>query len=90
MAGIILPTVITEPPLYAGLIWNSNDIIQLKAALASGVLMVVYAGPPQRSVTYQSMAAMEALLARMIRDVFGSSRSTLARVRKGFRDADEE
>lgn len=73
-------------PPVVGTIWTSDDIVALKAAVASGVLMVSYAGPPQRSVTYQSLAEMRKLLAAMIADVFGVRRRRLARVRKGFRD----
>lgn len=68
--------------------WTQADIDTLKAAVASGVLMVSYAGPPQRSVTYQSLDAMRSLLAEMIRDVNGSAVPSYRRVQvnKGFRD----
>lgn len=50
-------------------IWTQADIDRLKHALGSGVLTVTYAGPPERSITYQSLDAMRRLLAEMVRDV---------------------
>lgn len=69
--------------------WTQADLDSLRAALASGVLMVVYAGPPQRSVTYQSLDAMRALLAEMRRDVEGSTSFRRVKVRRGFRDGND-
>ncbi len=57
----------------AATIWTQTDIDTLKAAIAQGVLSVSYAGPPQRSITYQSLAEMRSLLAEMVRQVNGSS-----------------
>ncbi len=45
--------------------WTTAERDALKAAVASGVLQVRYDGPPARSVTYQSLAEMRALLAEM-------------------------
>lgn len=64
--------------------WTQTDIDKLRAAIASGVLTVRYDGPPARSVTYQSMSEMRALLAEMRADVSGAQRSRLAATRKGF------
>lgn len=69
-------------------IWQQSDINALKAACASGVLMVTYAGPPQRSVTYQSLPEMRKLLAEMVREVSGPARFRRVGTRKGFRDGD--
>ena len=67
--------------------WTEQDIQTLKAAIASGVLSVNYAGPPSRSVTYQSLDAMRSLLAEMRAEVSaanGRPRVTYARTSKGF------
>lgn len=67
--------------------WTQSDIDTLKAAIASGVLSVNYAGPPARSITYQSLEAMRSLLAEMRAEVnaaAGRPRYTLARTSKGF------
>ena len=65
-------------------VWTEGDIATLKKAIASGVLSVSYAGPPQRSITYQSLAEMRSLLAEMVGQVRG--RTTFRRVafKKGF------
>lgn len=69
-------------------IFTQEQIDELAAALASGVLSVEYAGPPARRVQYQSLAAMRDLLAAMIADVEGEdgSRPTyrFASHRRGF------
>ena len=49
--------------------WTQSDIDSLKAAVGSGILTVRYDGPPARTITYQSLAEMRALLAAMQRDV---------------------
>ena len=54
-------------------LWSQDDIDTLKAAVASGVLTVSYAGPPSRTITYQSLAEMRSLLAEMVADVAESS-----------------
>lgn len=68
--------------------WTQADIDTLKAAVASGVLSVRYAGPPAREITYQSLGEMRKLLAEMIADV-GAQAGTrpsfrLAGFKKGF------
>ena len=50
-------------------IWTQADIDSVKAALSSGVLSVSYAGPPARSVMYQSTGQLMSLLAAMVDDV---------------------
>jgi hypothetical protein len=68
--------------------WTQTDIEALEAAIASGVLSVNYAGPPQRSITYQSTDAMLKALAIMRRQVnSGAGATTFRRVQwsKGFR-----
>lgn len=65
-------------------IWTQADIDTLKAAVASGVLTVLYAGPPERSITYQSLGAMRALLAEMVKQVSGSPSFRRASFSKGF------
>lgn len=69
-------------------IWTQADIDALKAAVATGVQSVTYAGPPSRTVTYQSLAEMRKLLAEMVASVRGAAgtRTTyrLASSRKGF------
>lgn len=64
-------------------LWTQSDIDSLKAAVASGVLTVTYAGPPARSKTYQSLSEMRALLAEMVASVGGGPRYRLAATRKG-------
>jgi hypothetical protein len=61
-------------------IWQQSDIDSVKAALSSGTLSVTYAGPPARSVTYQSTAQLMALLASMVDDV-NTSAGTRTRYR---------
>jgi hypothetical protein len=65
--------------------WTQEEIDALKAAIASGVLTVSYAGPPQRSVTYQSLAEMRALLADMNRQVTEAPSYRRVQFNKGFR-----
>lgn len=69
--------------------WTQEDIDTLKAAIGGGVLSVSYAGPPARSITYQSLDAMRALLADMTRGVNAASPAAVtsrrAVVRSGFR-----
>jgi hypothetical protein len=50
-------------------LWTQADVDALKAAVASGVLTVSYAGPPARSITYQSTKEMRELLADMVAQV---------------------
>lgn len=64
--------------------WSQSDIDTLRAAVVSGVLTVTYAGPPARSITYQSLHDMRALLAEMNAEVSGSPRYRLAATSKGL------
>jgi len=64
--------------------WTQADIDKLKLAVASGVLTVKYAGPPEREVTYQSLGAMRALLAEMSRQVNGAPAFRHASFSSGF------
>ena len=64
--------------------WTQTDIDTLKVAVAQGILTVTYAGPPERSITYQSLSAMRALLAEMTAQVTGSPRYRLATTNKGL------
>lgn len=65
-------------------IWTQADIDNLKAAVREGALTVIYAGPPERSITYQSLAAMRSLLAEMVHDVNGTKSYRRAQFNKGF------
>lgn len=49
--------------------WTQADVAALRAAVASGVLRVIYHGPPMRSMEYQSLREMRALLSQMEQDV---------------------
>jgi hypothetical protein len=66
--------------------WTQADIQTLEAAIASGMLSVSYAGPPARSITYQSTDSMLKALALMKQSVGGGSATPyrLATTRKGF------
>lgn len=67
--------------------WSQTDIDTLKAAIASGVLSVSYAGPPARSVSYQSTESMLQALAVMQQEVSGAagrSNYRLGATRKGL------
>lgn len=64
--------------------WTQIDIDALKAAIATGVTSVSYAGPPARSVSYRSLAEMQAVLAMMERDVNASTPYRLVKTRKGL------
>lgn len=67
--------------------WSQADIDTLKAAVASGVLSVEYAGPPRRRIEYQSLSEMRKLLAEMTASVArqdGRPSYRLAATRKGF------
>lgn len=66
-------------------IWTQSDIDTLRAAIASGVLSVSYAGPPSRTVTYQNLDAMRKLLAEMTRTVNKPPAYRRAQVKRGFR-----
>lgn len=64
--------------------WTQADIDTLKAAIASGVLSVSYAGPPARSIMYQSLGQMRDLLASMERSVSSTPSYRLATTSKGL------
>jgi hypothetical protein len=69
--------------------WTQADVDNLKLAIASGVLTVRYDGPPGRTITYQNLAEMRALLSAMVQDVAASSGASvvnyrLAATRKGL------
>ena len=71
--------------------YTQEEIDTLKAAIVSGVLSVTYAGPPSRTVTYQSLEQMAKQLARMEVVVAAASetpRRNYRRVtfKRGFRD----
>ncbi len=70
--------------LTIGMAWTQSDIDKLKAAIASGALSVSYAGPPARSITYQSTDAMLKALAKMEQEVNGRTTYRLATFSKGF------
>lgn len=65
-------------------LWTQSDIDKLKAAIASGVTSVSYAGPPARTITYQSLAEMRKLLAEMTGQVNGRIRYRRVAFKKGF------
>jgi hypothetical protein len=65
-------------------LWTADDVAKLKAAIATGVFSVSYAGPPARTVQYQSLAAMRELLAEMVGTVNGAPRFTRVSFNKGF------
>lgn len=70
--------------------WTQEELDALRAAVASGVLTVSFAGPPARTVTYQSLAEMRSLLAEMQAsvDAQAGTRTNFRRASfsKGFRD----
>ena len=66
--------------------WTQADIDALKVAIASGVLSVSYAGPPTRTITYQSLDAMRSLLAEMVRQVNSTPAYRRVAFSKGFDD----
>lgn len=68
--------------------WTQADVDTLKAAIATGVLSVSYAGPPSRTITYQSLKEMRDLLAEMTASVTaeaGGTRYRRIRTESGFR-----
>jgi hypothetical protein len=64
--------------------WTQDDIAKLESAIASGVLSVSYAGPPARTVTYQSTDAMLRVLSIMKGKVGGKTSFRRVKWRKGF------
>jgi len=68
--------------------WTQAEADALRAAIASGVLSVTFDGPPRRSVTYQSLDQMRALLASMEASLARATSTPtyrLAQTSKGFR-----
>lgn len=68
-------------------IYTQAEADALKAAIVTGVLSVTYSGPPSRTVTYQSLDAMRALHAAMLRDLSaqaGNLGYRVAGTKKGF------
>jgi hypothetical protein len=71
-------------------IWTQDDADALKEAIKTGVLTVTYGATSSgsgRSVTYQSLSQMRALLASMLQDIAqagGTSSTRYAATRKGF------
>lgn len=71
--------------------YTQAQIDELSAALASGILTVHYAGPPARTITYQSLSEMRKQLEIMVASVSaaaGTPRQNYRRVtfKRGFRD----
>ena len=68
--------------------WTSADVTALETAVKTGVLTVSYDGPPKRTITYQSLSEMRALLAEMRADVANAAGTRhnrrLAKTSKGF------
>lgn len=64
--------------------WTAEDIATLKKAVASGILSVTYAGPPARSITYQSLAEMRKLLAEMTATSAAGTPYRVVATRKGL------
>lgn len=64
--------------------WTQQDLDALRVAVASGVLTVSYAGPPARTITYQSLDAMRSLLTEMVAHVQGRTRFRRVAFNKGF------
>jgi hypothetical protein len=81
--------------LTSGMAWTQSDADQVRAAilaLATGkrVYTVEYAGPPQRSVTYQAaqLDELRELLAVMERQVAGKTTYRRVAFKKGFDSCD--
>jgi len=67
--------------------WTQADADNLRAVISLGTQTVTYSGPPARTVVYQSLAEMRALLAEMViqlKNAAGQrSNYRLARFRSG-------
>jgi hypothetical protein len=70
--------------LTAVMEWTAEEIATLRAAVASGILTVSYAGPPARTVSYQSLKEMRELLASMTSTSAAGTPYRLASTKKGF------
>jgi pyruvate/2-oxoglutarate dehydrogenase complex dihydrolipoamide acyltransferase (E2) component len=66
--------------------WTQTDLDALDRAIASGVKVVRYDGPPARSVEYHSLDEMMRLRSEVAREASGQSarRYRYARTRKGL------
>ena len=67
-----------------GMAYTQAQLLELEAAIASGILTVRYEGPPAREITYQSLFAMESLRARMIRELGKAPGFRLGVVKSGL------
>ena len=65
--------------------WTQADIDTLKAAIAGGVLIVEYDGPPKRKIQYQDLAEMRSLLAEMRGEVEAPTAYRRTTHSRGFR-----
>ena len=68
--------------------WTQSDLDTLRAAISGGVKKVVYDGPPRREVEYHSLSEMWDALAKMTREVNGTTDAParrLVKTKKGFR-----
>lgn len=66
--------------------WSETSIAELEAAIASGVLMVTYSGPPSRQVQYQSTSEMLKALAQMRAEVRSTPNYRRVTFKRGCRD----
>ena len=64
--------------------WTQQEIDELRAAIASGIVEVTYSGPPSHTVKYHSLVEMRSLLAEMTRQVSGAAPYRLISTNKGF------
>jgi hypothetical protein len=67
--------------------WTQEEIDTLRAAIASGILIVEYDGPPRRKVQYQTLSEMRVALSKMVSDnasASGRASYTLIATRKGL------
>ena len=65
---------------------TQEQLDALQAAIYSGVLKVVYEGPPRREITYQDLDQMKAVLAEGVAAqaaATGASTTRFAATRKG-------
>jgi hypothetical protein len=62
--------------------WTQADVDNLKAVIASGAQTVTYSGPNGRSITYQGVDKLRALLAEMIADVAAQGGTARVRYRR--------
>lgn len=67
---------------------TQQDFVDLYNAWKSGVLTVTFSGPPARTVTYQSLEAMSAILGRMDRQLSSAPVTRHVSYRSGFGKSD--